>query len=273
MAKLYLLDRLVPKHIILDNVQEWLVVSPGEYVMYTLPEDWKQYVWLNVWYPVEPADKKWTFVWILQWQAKEKFLEYQKKADKFYKIFKKEFPVVCPWAIPVTTRADLQWQNIYFYFYSEERYNFADFVRHMRTIVPVAFFIYQLWARDMMRYTPNANEHLAACGCGPLNCCSLWKLPSVEMDNVALQGLEWRDIEKLKWRCGKLKCSVVFERELYLEETAKFPKKWAIGTMNWQKCTCIWINIMSGDIVAKTQEWEIIRWQKSTFHLDSIVSS
>ncbi|MEI7478503.1 MAG: hypothetical protein WCJ81_08815 [bacterium] len=45
------------------------------------------------------------------------------------------------------------------------------------------------------------------------------------MDNIALQSLEGRDIEKLKGRCGKLKCSIVFERELYLAETATFPKK------------------------------------------------
>lgn len=273
MANLYLLDWLVPKHIILEWVADNISVAPWDYVVYTLPEDNKQYVWLNVWYPVEPADKKWKYVSILQGDQKNKFLDYQKKADKFYQLFKKEFPEVCPGAIPVTSRADLHWQNIYFYFYSEERYNFADFVRYLRDIVPVQFFIYQLGARDMIRYSPNAKEHLAACGCWPLNCCSLGKLPSVEMDNITLQWLEWRDVEKLKWRCWKLKCSIVFERELYIEETEKFPKKWAIWTMNGQKCTCIWYNIMNGEIVAKTQEWEILRWQKSAFHLDSTVSS
>ena len=121
----------------------------------------------------------------------------------------------------------------------------------------------------MIRYTPNASDYLVACGCWPLNCCSNGKLPSVEMDNIALQSLEWRDIEKLKWRCGKLKCSVVFERELYIEETEKFPKKWAMGTMNGLKCVCIWYNIMSWEVVAKTQEWEILRWQKTAFHLNS----
>lgn len=269
MAKLYLLDRLIPKHIVLNGVDDSLVVAPWDYVVYSLPDDNKHYVWINVWYPVEPADKTWKYISVLTDSQKEKFLEYQKKADVFYQKFKVEFPEVCKWAIPVTSRADLQWQNIYFYFYAEERYNFADFVRYFRWIVPVQFFIYQLGARDMIRYSPKAADYLVACGCWPLNCCSNWKLPSVEMDNIALQSLEWRDIEKLKWRCGKLKCSVVFERELYVEETEKFPKKWAMGSMNGQKCVCIWYNIMNWEVVAKTQEWEILRWQKTAFHLNS----
>lgn len=272
MAKVYLLDRLTPKHICLDTVDDSVVIPVWEYVVYMLPQDAKQYVGLNVWYPVE-TDKIGKFMSVLTWPAKEKFIWYQKKAEQFYEKFKVEFPAVCPGAMPVTSRVDLQWQNIYFYFYAEERYNFADFVRYFRTIVPVQFFIYQLWARDMMRYSPHAKDYLAACGCGPLWCCSLGKLPSVEMDNVALQSLEWRDIEKLKGRCWKLKCSVVFERDLYLEETASFPKKWAVGSMNGHKCMCIGYNIMSGEIVAKTQEWEIIRGQKTTFHLDPSVAN
>jgi cell fate regulator YaaT (PSP1 superfamily) len=273
MKTIYLLDRLVPKHIVLKWVDDSIEIAQWEYVTYKLPDDHKTYVWLHVGFEIQNPDKEWKFVEVLTGEWKEKFMNYQKKAEKYYDIFKKEFPIVCPWATPVVSRVDLQWQNIYFYFYAEERYNFSDFVRHFRTIVPVQFFIYQLWARDMIRYSPAAKECLIACGCGPLWCSGLWKLPSVEMDNITLQGLEWRDVEKLKWRCGKLKCSMVFERELYLEETAQFPKKGAVWTMNGHKCTCIWYNIMNWEVVAKTQEWEILRWQKQTFHLDSPVSS
>lgn len=265
MQTLYLLDRLTPKHIMLSGVDDSISVGVGDRVIYMLPDDNKKYVWLNVWYPLE-ADKKWTFVELLTGIKKEKFEEYQKKSTTYYEKFKKEFPIVCPGAIPVTVRADLSGQQIYFYFFAEERYNFANFVREFRSVVPVQFFIYQLWARDMMRYSPNAKEYLAACGCWPLWCCSLWKLPSVEMDNISLQWLEWRDVEKLKWRCGKLKCSVVYERETYLAEAAWFPKKGEVGTMNWQSCTCIGYNIMTWDIVAKTQEWELLRWAKQNFH-------
>ncbi len=270
MATIYVLDRLTPKHIILNWVEDNLAV--GEKVIYTLPDDHKKYVGQNVWYPVE-TDKIGTFVWVLKGQQKDKFEEYQIKSQTYYEKFKEKFPIVCPGAIPVTARADLNGQQIYFYFYAEERYNFADFVREFRTIVPVQFFIYQLGARDMIRYSPDAKQYLAACGCGTWGCCSLWKLPSVEMDNVALQWLEGRDVEKLKGRCGKLKCSILYEREVYLAESAWFPRKGEMGTMHGQSCTCIGFNIMTWDIVAKTQDWELLRWSKQNFHLASTPSS
>lgn len=266
MQTLYLLDRLTPKHIMLSGVSDEIKVLPWEKVVYTLPDDNKQYVWFNVWYPVD-AEKKWKFIAVLQGQQLEKFEEFQKKADVYYQKFKELFPQACPGAKPITSRADLTGEQIYFYFYAEERYNFSDFVRSFRSVVPVQFFIYQLWARDMMRYTPNAKEYLVACGCGPAWCLSLGKLPSVEMDNIAIQSLEWRDVEKLKGRCGKLKCSIVFERDLYIAELQNFPKKWESGKMNDQDCVCIWHNIMTWEVVAKTKEWEIIRGQKEEFHL------
>jgi len=47
----------------------------------------------------------------------------------------------------------------------------------------------------------------------------------VEIENIIIQNLEGRDIEKLKGRCGKLKCCLVHELELYTEESKKFPHK------------------------------------------------
>jgi cell fate regulator YaaT (PSP1 superfamily) len=58
-----------------------------------------------------------------------------------------------------------------------------------------------------------------------LCCKSTRALPSVEIENIVLQNLEGRDIEKLKGRCGKLKCSIMYELELYTEESKKFPHK------------------------------------------------
>lgn len=37
--------------------------------------------------------------------------------------------------------------------------------------------------------------------------------------------------------------------------------------MSGKTCVCIGTNIMSGDIVAKTQEGEIVRGPKTAFHL------
>lgn len=266
MATIYLLDRLTPKHIEIHNVDDDILLSVWEKVIYTIEGDDKEYVGQNVWYYVD-TDKKWYFVGKLTGEKEEKFIWYQKKSQSYYERFKEEFPKACVWATPVTVRADLQGRQIYFYFYAEERYNFSEFVKSFRAVVPVQFFIYQLGARDMIRYSPGSKDYLVACWCWPVGCCSLWKLPSVEMDNVALQGLEWRDIEKLKWRCWKLKCSIVFERELYIAESAWFPKKGDAWIMHDKQCVCIWHNIMTWDIVAKTQDGELLRWPKQSFHL------
>ena len=118
------------------------------------------------------------------------FEEHQQKALEYFKLFKKQFAAEFAGAVPITARGDLYSNIVYFYFYSEERYNFAEFVKQFRQQIPCQFFIYQVGARDMMRLSPHAKEYLAACGCGPLGCCSLGKLPSVEMDNISLQGLE-----------------------------------------------------------------------------------
>ncbi len=259
MKTIYLLDWLISKHVKVKNVPDHISFDVGEKVVYLNPEDNKQYIGLNVWYELE-CEKEWKFVQCLEWQLKEKFEEYQKRALQHYKDFKQKFTKEFEGAVPITARSDLHGRIIYFYFYSEDRYNFSEFVRSFRQQLPCQFFIYQVGARDMMRLSPHAKDYLSACGCGPLGCCSLGKLPSVEMDNIALQGLEWRDVEKLKWRCGKLKCSIVFERSLYLEETKKFPKKGETVTIpegiTWQ---CIGHNIMTGEITLKTEKWEIHR--------------
>ena len=59
-----------------------------------------------------------------------------------YKLFKKQFTAQFAGAIPITARSDLQGNIIYFYFYSEERYNFAEFVKSFRQQLPCQFFIY-----------------------------------------------------------------------------------------------------------------------------------
>lgn len=82
-----------------------------------------------------------------------------------YALFKKQFTSQFVGAIPITARSDLFGNIIYFYFYSEERYNFAEFVKSFRPQLPCQFFIYQVGARDMMRLSPHAKEYLAACGC------------------------------------------------------------------------------------------------------------
>lgn len=197
MQTIYLLDRLISKHVAVRDVPDHLRFEVGEKVIYLNKEDNKKYIGMNVGYPLE-CDKEGSYVGALTGKIEEQFQNNQKRALEYYKLFKKQFTAQFHGAVPISARSDLMGNIIYFYFYSEERYNFSEFVKAFRQQLPCQFFIYQVGARDMMRLSPNGKEYLAACGCGPLGCCSLGKLPSVEMDNIALQSLEGRDVEKLK---------------------------------------------------------------------------
>jgi cell fate regulator YaaT (PSP1 superfamily) len=91
-----------------------------------------------------------------------------------------------------------------------------------------------------------------------LHCKTYLPLPNVEIENVAMQNLEWRDIEKLKWRCWKLKCSLIYEAKLYEEEISKFPPRWSVVRVvdSEIKWTLISINIINKNVKIKTGNWE-----------------
>lgn len=254
ITELYILDRLINKHIKLKVSKPLETLAYGQKVLYTLSDDpdKKISLWINVGYTV-PTEKDGIFLDVLAGSKKEKFDEYQKKALSLFPLFKKEFKKLFTPVIPVTARSNYQGNQIYFYFYSEQRFVFSEFVKSFRNKIGIHFFLFQVGARDMMRLSPTNHIDLAACGCGPLGCSSLGPLPSVEMENIALQWLEGKDIEKLKGRCGKLKCSIIYEKDLYLEESKKYPYKWQeVKTSDW--CMkCGGYNIMTWEVILYDQ--------------------
>ena len=170
---------------------------------------------------------------------KKQFILSQTKVKPYFDTFKTHFKKNFPNAKPLNARGDINGTIVYFYFHCEERLNFVEFLKTFRPLVPINFFFYQVGARDMVRLHPQAKERLTECGCGPMGCCSMGALPTIDMENVVMQSLEGREIEKLKGRCGKLKCSVVYERYRYLEETATYPKKGDTISYLHQEGRCI----------------------------------
>ena len=76
----------------------------------------------------------------------------------------------------------------------------------------------------MMRMSPWADGMM--CSSGQCLCCkTCTMLPNIEIESVVMQNLEWRDIERLKWKCWKLKCCLLYELDLYVSESKKFPRK------------------------------------------------
>jgi cell fate regulator YaaT (PSP1 superfamily) len=266
---LYVLDRFTNKNIEIQKVDEksFWDIKTWDKVVYNLEDKnntTKLSIWINLWHEIV-TDRKGTFEKKLEWDEREYFDEQQKFALDIFPLFKQQFKENFKWSIPVTARFNTYWDQIYFYFYSEERYAFTEFVRWLREKLWKNIFLFQVWARDMIKMSPDT-DNIAWCNWLNLCCKSSRALPSVEMENIILQNLEWRDIERLKWRCGKLKCSLIYELELYTQESKKYPTKWS--EVECKSCDSKWYstsyNIMTWDVTIRTTEWETMRvpvWQ------------
>lgn len=156
----------------------------------------------------------------------EEFDRMQKEAKAKFPLFKKMFKTAFPTAIPVTARYHMFARQWYFYFYSEQRFNFVEFIKEFRQELGAQFFLFQVWARDMVKMSP-ATDHIVGCNGRNLCCKSNRPLPSIDVEDLLVQHLDGRDIERLKWRCGKLKCSLIYEVETYITESKGFPSKWS----------------------------------------------
>lgn len=262
--KAYVLDRYTNKNVLITWVNDdvFAKLKHGDKIVYSSSDQngvHKQTVGTYLGHEIF-TDRQWTFVRIFDPEEKEFFEEQQKLALDIFPLFKKLFKKYFPDSIPVTARYQIFWDQLYFYFYSEARYVFTDFVKEFRQELGKNIFLFQIGARDMIKLSPGA-DCLIWCNGINLCCKSTRALPSVEIENIVLQNLEWRDIEKLKWRCGKLKCCLVYELDTYIQESKKFPQKWSYVENKWcEACGIVSsFNIMNGDVTIRTKDGITIR--------------
>ncbi|MEI7919630.1 MAG: hypothetical protein WCH65_05550 [bacterium] len=78
------------------------------------------------------TDREGVFQKVLNDEDKEFFNEQQKLALDIFPLFKKSFKKFFPDSIPVTARYQVFGDQLYFYFYSEGRYVFTEFVKEFR---------------------------------------------------------------------------------------------------------------------------------------------
>lgn len=265
MDSISVIDRLHHKPV---QITTSVACTYGQKIIYE--SEWKQQLWIVLWYDT-PASKKWSYIRHLEWDELKKHIKNEKKAKEYYTSFKKQFKKTFPQASPVNARFNLQWNTIYYYFFSEDRFDFSWFVKEYRKVIRERFFLYQVWARDSVRLSPAAAYREWCCGTGKL-CCTTNKypVPSVETETIILQNLESRWVENLKWHCWKLKCSLNFEKWTYEEDLKKYPLKWKLFTYNGSEYMCISNNIFTGETVAQNPSW----WSYKTLLLNKpLVSS
>lgn len=259
MKYIYVLDRLINKPIKLwlkDNKEFNTTFTYWERILYKNPDNNDTFVWTYLGYPCDSL-KIWEYIWKLNDHQNRKFEELQQKAKEVFELFKKEFKGCFPDSIPVTARIDFSWTVAYFYFYAENRFDFVWFLKEFRKKLGYNFFLFQIWARDRIRMSPWAEDIYGTCWYKI--CCKSGKcpLPTVDSENIILQNLENRWIEKMKWRCWKLKCCLNYERKIYNEQINQYPKKWDEFKINWETVRCCWFNIMNWEIIIKNSNDEI----------------
>lgn len=106
-----------------------------------------------------------------------------------------------------------------FVFTAEERVDFRELVRDLTSTFKRRIFLEQVSTRERANLA-------GGCGsCGRTLCCStfLKDRPPVVMQAVRTQNMLFRDREKLTGLCGKLKCCLNYELEVYEELAKDFP--------------------------------------------------
>ena len=264
MKQIYTLDWYTNKNFLVSQVPDEIFVTlrPGDKVVYDSSDQTgtsKLSVGTFLGHSLQ-TDRQGNFKKILSGDEKKYFDEQQTFALDIFPLFKKLFKQSFPDSIPVTSRYHIYGDQIYFYFYSEERYIFTNFVKELRQELGKNIFLFQIGARDMIKMSPGT-DCIAWCNGSSLCCKSTRALPSVEIENIVLQNLEGRDIEKLKWRCGKLKCCIMYELELYTQESKKFPPKGSIVDVKGGNVSgCVFsFNIMSNEVSLRTSDGENFR--------------
>lgn len=263
MKTIYALDWYTSKYIKVDQVSPEDVpdMNAGDFLVYHVDNGDTNAlsIWVYLGYKVE-TDRKATYERILLWKEKEYFDEQQEFAQSVYPIFRKSFKERFDNSKPVAARYHIFAHQVYFYFYAEERYAFGDYVRFLREKVGKNIFLFQVWARDMVRLSPSSKSFLTVDG-RPLHGSTTWPLPSIPMDNIMLQNLDGRDVERLKWWSGKLKESIWYEAELYEEEAQKYPARGSRVTITSGNIhgTCLSFNIMNWHVTVKSTDNEIFR--------------
>lgn len=257
---LYVLDYFMNKHFKIEDCPAEIrgQLQHGEKIHYRCVEKWalKESIGIVVGFPLE-IERYGEFVARMSPQEQQKFCDDQQIVLDYFPMFKKRFKAEFAGSKPITARYNPIGDQVYFYFYSEDRYVFSDFVKSLRQEIGKNIFLFQVGARDMMRLDPNAQAYAIGSDCGMQTAClGYGVMPSVEVESVGLQGLEGRDIERLKWRCGKLKCCLMHELEIYYKERKNFPQKGTqviCGSTNQNGIVSSY-NIMTREVIMRTPE-------------------
>ncbi|MEI6426731.1 MAG: PSP1 C-terminal domain-containing protein, partial [Candidatus Absconditabacteria bacterium] len=149
-SSFFVLDWYTNKYVtvVADDLTFLKALVPGDKIVYNLLDQYGvSSLSVGTYMPHQvQTDRKGTFARLLSDEEKIFFEEQQQFALKIFPLFKKKFKVAFPGSTPVTARFQIFNDQIYFYFYSEERYVFTDFVKDLRQRLDKNIFLFQIGA-------------------------------------------------------------------------------------------------------------------------------
>jgi cell fate regulator YaaT (PSP1 superfamily) len=113
-------------------------------------------------------------------------------------------------------------QRLTFAFIADGRIDFRNLVKELNKHFQKSIRLHQLGVRDEAKIEGDIGS------CGLVQCCKshLKKLGNVTSDYADIQQVAHRGSERLSGVCGRLKCCLAYENEVYQERAKKLP---AIG--------------------------------------------
>ncbi len=132
--KIYILDRYTNKNLGM-TVPEDETFALGERLIFEqVGGDGKKSMSIGIYIgeKYNNIDRTCTYVGRLTADELVDFEDMQKKAKDHFPMFKKMFRKAFPAAIPVTARYHMFVNQRYFFFYSEQRFNFVEFIKEFR---------------------------------------------------------------------------------------------------------------------------------------------
>jgi cell fate regulator YaaT (PSP1 superfamily) len=109
-------------------------------------------------------------------------------------------------------------ERIVFYFLAEKRVDFRDLVKDLARTYQTRIEMRQIGVRDEAKLLADYGD------CGKPVCCNthMTVMPPVSMRMAKLQK-STLDPSKISGRCGRLKCCLRFEQDVYEEHQAELP--------------------------------------------------
>lgn len=153
-------------------------------------------------------------------------------------------------------------ERLIFYFLSEKRIDFRELVKDLAREMQMRIELRQIGVRDEAKLKADYGD------CGKPVCCNthLTAMPPVSMKMAKLQK-STLDPSKISGRCGRLKCCLRFEQDVYEEYQKELPplKSWIVTKHGHGK-------VVSQEILARRVLVVMEDGRRIPIHADDVLS-